>query len=109
MTEQIRAMEMNADEALLMAGFIADQLGGTAQEYIDDETIDAVELTRDEFELYDGKSHNGHQWASWNGQEFSTVGGRKAVYYEAVQATKGQRRFHLWVVDFGDFRATYQQ
>jgi len=109
MNEQIRTMELTEEEALLMAGFIADQLGGTAQEYIDDGTIEAVELTRDLFDCFDGKAHDGHQWASWSGQEFSTVGGRPAVYYEAVHATKGQTRVHLWVVDYGDFRATYQQ
>jgi len=109
MSSELRAMELTADEALVMAGFIADHLGGDAQEYIDDGTMDAVELTRDPFECFDGKVHNGHQWNDWRGQEYDTVGGRPAVYYEAVQILEGQRRVHLWVVDFGDFRATYQQ
>jgi hypothetical protein len=102
-------MELTADEAMAMAGFIADHLGGDAQEYIDDGTMDGLELTRDPFDCFDGKVHNGHQWSDWSGQEFDTVGGRPAVYYEAAQTVKGQRRVHLWVVDFGDFRAIYQQ
>lgn len=109
MSNEIRAMELNEEETRLMAEFISDHLGGDAQEYIDDGTIDAVELTRDPFDCFDGKSHNGHKWHSWSGQELDTIGGRPAVYYEAVQAVKGQTRVHLWVVDFGDFRATYQQ
>ncbi len=95
---------MTVEEVRLLAQFVADYNGGEAADYMEGEEIDSSgDMTRDEFELYDGRS-----WNDWRGQTYEEVDGHRAVYYEKVQALKGQQRCQLWVIDFGDFRAIYQ-
>jgi hypothetical protein len=96
------AMMMTEEQKRIMAQFIADYNGGDSDEYLD-EDIYEFELTRDEFECYDGST-----WASHRGQTYEDRSGHRAVCYDAAQAVKGQRRVRLWVIDFGDFRAIYQ-
>ena len=90
---------MNEKQAEIMATFIADENGGEPEDY-----LGVADITRDPFELYDGNA-----WREASAAEDSVIDGYPARYFERVQAFKGQQRLALWVIDFGEFRAVYQQ
>lgn len=46
-------------------------------------------------------------WREASGRQMFALSGCPCVFWESVQATKGQPRRSLVLVDFGDFRATY--
>ncbi len=84
----------------LMCRFIADYNGGEPEDYTDSQ----IDGTRDLFELYDGRA-----WTEATGRTDDYSYGVPARHFESVQAIKGQPRTALWVMDFGDHRAVYQQ
>lgn len=82
-----------------MAQFVADYGGGEAEDYIDE-----VAATRDDF----GHYLNAEGWAEWAGQDVVDRYDFPAIHYDRVQAVKGQQRYELFVMDFGDVRGIYQ-
>lgn len=95
-----QSMLLTQQQIELMSQFIADYNGGEPEDYVDSQ----IDATRDEFELYDGRA-----WTEANGRTDDDSYGVPARHYESVQAIKGQTRTSLWVMDFGDYRAVYQQ
>ncbi len=83
----------------LMSRFIADYNGGDPEDYTDE----AIDPTRDDFELFDGRA-----WTEAEGRTDDDSYGVPARHYQSVQAHKGQRRTSLFVMDFGTHRAVYQ-
>jgi hypothetical protein len=84
----------------------------TGQDYTeepewDEESIceSGVDTTRDDFGLY----LSGSQWRERGGKEVFEIDGHRCVYWDRVQARKGDQRVAVTVVDFGDFRAVYQR
>jgi len=69
----------------------------------DDDTF--LDTTRDELDRY---RKGNHSWNESRGYETFIVDGYNVVFWEMAQATKGQRRESLTVVDFGDFRGICQ-
>jgi len=65
-------------------------------------TPDNVEFTLDALERYDGTA-----WVEARGMERFEIDGHPTIYWEQVQATKGQQRRSLVIVDFTDFRLSW--
>ena len=93
-------MTMTSEQLQIMAQFVADELGGGADEYLDADFV----LTNDDFDHFDGR-----HWHSCNRRKIDNDIQLPNAYYEQVQVKPGQRRSHLWVVDFGEFRAVFNQ
>ncbi len=87
------------DQKFMLAEFVADYNGGDAEDYIDE-----IDATRDDFSHYE----NADGWNEWAGRTVDEEYEVPAIYYESVQAVKGQTRSALWVMDFGDVRGIYQ-
>ncbi len=90
---------LTAEQDLIVAQMIADRNGGDAEEY-----LGLASPTLDAFDEFDGR-----HWAEWSRPQIDKDVALPNLYYEAVQAAKGQPRKHLWVVDFGSVRAVYSR
>ena len=85
----------------VVAEFVADERcesAGGADEYVGE-----VDETRDVFAGFVDPP-----WVEAVGKTLTIFAGYPAVHYERVQARKGDRRYELFVVDFGDARGIYQ-
>lgn len=106
----MRELKLTSDEKRLIAEFVAEYNGGEVEDYLDEELdysdygVLDCDLTRDTFDGFDGR-----HWREYNGKTETEVGGCRAVHYDRIQPFKGSRRYTLWVVDLGDFRACVQR
>lgn len=76
-----------------MAEFVAEVNGGDAEEYFPENS--GIEFVASADPL---SSFVPGEWVE------SSQDGFLARYFEAAQTHKGEARFHLWVIDFGDIR-----
>jgi hypothetical protein len=100
--------ELTDEQIRIMAEFIVGIEAGNpahAVHYADDiqEVAEVIETTRDAFDRYDGRV-----WREASSPEDEVREGYPARHFAQVQAAKGQQRYELWVIDFGDVRAIYQ-
>ena len=93
-------MELDNTQRRIMAQFLADGLGGDADEYLEAEFA----LTRDGFDQFDGRN-----WHSSSVARSDSDVGFPNRFFNEVQRFKGDVRQSLWVVDFGDFRCCFVQ
>ena len=89
---------LTEEQDRIMAKFIADYNGGLPTDYIGES-----DGTRDDFCRYDGTA-----WREASEPVRETREGFPAIYFEKVQALRGQPRRQLWVIDFGEIRGIYQ-
>jgi hypothetical protein len=93
-------MTLTNEQIKIMAQFVSDELGGEPEEYLDADFV----LTRDSFDQFDGRA-----WHSWTARKTDKDIAFPNAYFDKVQVKPGHRRTSLWVVDFGDFRAAFNQ
>ena len=68
-----------------------------------DDTTSAIDTTCDELAAFDGAS-----WREASGREDFEIDGHPCIYWKKAQATKGQERVSVTIVDLGGIRLIYQ-
>ena len=102
--ETMNATQLTQQQAEAFARFIAEWCYNNEEEWADH--LDAFDTTLDPFSRY---TDNGPAtWREASEPQRDDTFGYPAVYYERVQANKGQERVQLCVMDFGDVRGVYQ-